>query len=76
MLDLKMTIEGALLRDDVKAIVVTGKIEDDLVFHADRWYYCEFNSLVSWTGLKGKFSAGFDVTSFGGMQGKKCKSDY
>ncbi|XP_075509612.1 glyoxysomal fatty acid beta-oxidation multifunctional protein MFP-a-like isoform X1 [Primulina tabacum] len=49
MLDLKMTIEGALLRDDVKAIVVTG--------------------------LKGKFSAGFDVTAFGGMQGKKTKKE-
>ncbi|XP_073138861.1 glyoxysomal fatty acid beta-oxidation multifunctional protein MFP-a-like isoform X3 [Henckelia pumila] len=49
MLDLKRTIEGALLRHDVKAIVVTG--------------------------LKGKFSAGFDVTAFGGMQGKKTKKE-
>ncbi|KZV21558.1 glyoxysomal fatty acid beta-oxidation multifunctional protein MFP-a-like [Dorcoceras hygrometricum] len=49
MLDLKRTIEGALLRDDVKAIVVTG--------------------------LKGKFSAGFDVTTFGGRQGKRTKKE-
>ncbi|PIM97820.1 Enoyl-CoA hydratase/isomerase [Handroanthus impetiginosus] len=49
MLSLKENIEGALSRDDVKAIVITG--------------------------TKGKFSAGFDVTAFGGRQGKKTKRE-
>ncbi|XP_011082448.1 glyoxysomal fatty acid beta-oxidation multifunctional protein MFP-a isoform X2 [Sesamum indicum] len=49
ILSLKESIEGALIRDDVKAIVVTGS--------------------------RGKFSAGFDVTAFGGSQGKKTKME-
>ncbi|GER34699.1 fatty acid oxidation complex subunit alpha [Striga asiatica] len=49
MLSLKENIEGALLRDDTKAIVITG--------------------------VKGKFSAGFDVTSFGGSREKKEKKE-
>ncbi|CAA0828536.1 Peroxisomal fatty acid beta-oxidation multifunctional protein MFP2 [Striga hermonthica] len=49
MLSLKENIEGALLRDDTKAIVITG--------------------------VKGKFSAGFDVTTFGGRREKKEKKE-
>ncbi|KAK4441791.1 Glyoxysomal fatty acid beta-oxidation multifunctional protein MFP-a [Sesamum alatum] len=49
ILSLKESIEGALIRDDVKAIVITGS--------------------------RGKFSAGFDVTAFGGSRGKKTKKE-
>lgn len=35
--------------------------------------FCEYNILVKWAGSKGKFSAGFDVTVFGGSQGKRSK---
>ncbi|KAL0453033.1 UNVERIFIED_CONTAM: Glyoxysomal fatty acid beta-oxidation multifunctional protein MFP-a [Sesamum latifolium] len=49
ILSLKESIEGALIRDDVKAIVITGS--------------------------RGKFTAGFDVTAFGGTQGKKTKME-
>ncbi|GKU85433.1 hypothetical protein SLEP1_g111 [Rubroshorea leprosula] len=44
---LKENYEQALLRDDVKAIVVTG--------------------------ANGKFSGGFDITAFGGLQGEKVE---
>ncbi|GFP80637.1 glyoxysomal fatty acid beta-oxidation multifunctional protein MFP-a [Phtheirospermum japonicum] len=49
MLSLKEDIEGAITRDDVRAIVITG--------------------------LKGKFSAGFDVTVFGGRRDNKEKRE-
>lgn len=49
LLNLKEKIEEALLRDDVKAMVLTGS--------------------------KGKFSAGFNVTTFGGSQPKKTRRD-
>lgn len=67
---LKATYEQALRRDDVRAIVVTGE-----------WWYInmslsciEFDwdmkliSYVTGAGAKGKFSGGFDISSFKGKQ--------
>lgn len=34
--------------------------------------FCEPNILFHGAGAKGKFSGGFDITSFGGLQGGQC----
>lgn len=66
---LKESYEQALRRDDVKAIVVTGKIW----YLGDYIIIEEFLTNISlvhcgWAGANGKFSGGFDITAFGGIQ--------
>lgn len=56
----------------MKAVVVTGKFVGItlLVFSPCNWSVnvCIWKYL---TGAKGKFSGGFDITAFGGLQGGK-----
>ncbi|CAL5407189.1 unnamed protein product [Camellia sinensis] len=66
---LKECYEQALQRDDVKAIVVTGNVKM-MACHFLMMRY-EANISVTGSGAKGKFSSGFDITAFGGMQGGK-----
>lgn len=37
-----------------------------------RSLFCEPNILFHGAGAKGKFSGGFDITLFGGIQGGQC----
>ena len=64
-------------RDDVKAIVITGAVY--IAYRVIVQIYYGMTCTGMWTntccyraGEKGKFSGGFDITAFGGLQGGKC----
>lgn len=76
---LKESFDEALRRDDVKAIVVTGKFKEITLKVKESWAKILslllelFNEILilffPWAGAKGKFSGGFDITAFGRIQG-------
>ena len=79
LLSLKDRYEEALRRNDVKAIVVTGNMTTQVNHQLFYSYNCfllgydQSHIICNLSGARGKFSGGFDVTAFGGLQGGKSK---